>query len=197
MNIKLGDIVKSVSGGYGPVEEIRVIDGKTYYWIDFKYGYFRTHEGPDHRNWATDVTPYQPGQEGVTRPCPNCGKSMSHLSIQAKTCSQRCRKALSRKAIAPSQDAITAVSETPHDVTTLTTKFTMPLMGELTISEVVESVQKNTRAIVTSAELTDGIVTLTIEEPVPDHPECSQCGQSLDGEMELKNGVCHECMWWL
>lgn len=95
--IKEGDIVRSVSGGYGPVEEIRIIDGITYYWVNFRYGYRLTHEGSNHRNWTTSVTVIQPGIASVTKTCVNCQADMSHFRSQAMTCSPRCRKAYSRK----------------------------------------------------------------------------------------------------
>jgi hypothetical protein len=103
----------------------------------------------------------------------------------------------SKNAIAPSQDAITEISETPQDLNVMSTSFTMPLMGELTIAEVVEGIEKTPDTKVTRAELENGIVTLTVEGPSPEYPECSQCGQSLDTEMELKSGVCLDCMWWV
>jgi len=61
MTIKPGDIVESASGGYGPVEKIAQIDGILYYWIDFRYGYSLAKKGINHRMWATDVMPMNPG----------------------------------------------------------------------------------------------------------------------------------------
>lgn len=133
MNIKIGDMVKSISGGYGPVLEIYQAEERLLYWIDFKYGYDLTGEGCDHKMWAGDVTLMMPGEVSVTRPCPMCGREMSQLSRQAKTCSAKCRKVLSRSAN-NTQDAIVGVSENTQGLNTERTKFTMPLMGELTIA---------------------------------------------------------------
>lgn len=36
--------------------------------------------------------------ESVTRTCDGCGVDISHLRAQARTCSAKCRKAVSRKA---------------------------------------------------------------------------------------------------
>lgn len=61
MKIKPGDIVKSASGGYGPVEKITEIKGVLYYWIDFRYGYRLEKKGINHRMWDTEVTLMPPG----------------------------------------------------------------------------------------------------------------------------------------
>lgn len=119
--IKKGDIVKSASGGYGPVLEINLDYGRPLYWIDFKYGYTRSRKCPNHKMWADDVTLYvpgeisvtshkkraiaenvtvcAPGEISVTRVCLNCGVDMSQFARQAKTCSAKCRKSLSRKSV--------------------------------------------------------------------------------------------------
>ena len=69
MKIKPGDIVKSASGGYGPVEKITEIKGVLYYWIDFRYGYRLEKKGDQpqdvgHRSntnaaWHWSTTPIQ------------------------------------------------------------------------------------------------------------------------------------------
>lgn len=66
--------------------------------------------------------------------------------------------------IAPTQDAITEVSEIPHALSIDSTKILMPLMGEMTIHEAIEAIESSSAVKVTRADLSDGIVTLKIEQ---------------------------------
>lgn len=92
------------------------------------------------------------------------------------------------------KEAITEEFQTLGRINMAEHEYSMPLMGERTIAEVVEMLEKTGNVRVTKAVLVDGIVTLTYElHSEPDYPECPDCGQSLDTEWELKNGRCSEC----
>lgn len=87
----------------------------------------------------------------------------------------------SQNAIAPTQDAITEVSETPEAVDIMKGSVSFPLMGDETIAERVQMIEALTAVKVTKADLVDGVVTLHYKsipsvntEPEPE--ECAECG---------------------
>lgn len=88
---------------------------------------------------------------------------------------------LPQDAIAPTQETIVGVSETPQAVTIEGGSFTLPLMGEMTVYEAVRNIEAVSAVKVVRATLSDGIVTLYYE-PLPDvntdieHEECLECG---------------------
>lgn len=69
-------------------------------------------------------------------------------------------------------------------------KMTMPLYGELTIAQVVATIEEDSKVKVTQASLNDGIVTLTYEtlpdvDDMDEFEECYDCG-----------GTCNDHMCW-
>jgi predicted transcriptional regulator len=98
-------------------------------------------------------------------------------------------QSLPQDGIAPAQETITDISETPQGVNIVSTTFDMPLYGNLTIAEVVEVVEENYQAAVVKAELNDGTVTLTIEHHVEaddldEIEECYDCGGTCNYHMD-------------
>lgn len=80
-------------------------------------------------------------------------------------------------------------SETPQEaitgVLTEDTTFTMPLMGNNTIAEVVEGIEKVSGVKVVKANLDNGIVTLTVRTEIApgelyEFEECYECGGSAN-----------------
>lgn len=94
-------------------------------------------------------------------------------------------ESVSQDGIAPTQDTITDVSQIPQALSAMTSKITMPLMGEMTIDEAVKAIESASAVKVIRATLEEGVVTLTYE-PLPDvntvieFEDCCECGWSCN-----------------